>query len=66
MLERKEDNMEKAVITIKFVDHYGQIETLNIPESLDDTFSHLKGRIEDLERRGYKRTGDATIQFVKI
>ena len=58
--------MEKAIITIRFVDIYGQIETLNIPESMDETFGHLKGRISDLERLGFKRVGDATIQFVKI
>ena len=56
----------KAVITVKFIDNFGQICTCNIVESLDKTFERLKFRIDDLENKGYKHTGDTTIQFVEI
>lgn len=56
----------RAVITLKFVDHFGQVCTCNIVESLDETFSKLLSRVSDLEQKGYKRTGDITIQFVVI
>lgn len=56
----------KAVITLKFVDHFGQVCTCNVVESLDKTFSRLLSRVTDIEQKGYERTGDITIQFVAI
>lgn len=58
--------MEKAIITTKFIDAYGQIETINIPENMEDSFEHLRERVDDMKKRGFKRVGDMTIQFVKI
>lgn len=59
-------NTIKAVITAKFVDHFGQICTCNFVESLDKTFERFKYRIDDIEKKGYRHTGDTTIQFVEI
>lgn len=58
--------MIKAVVTVKFIDHFGSLCTCNIIENMDSSFNSLKHRIDALEARGYRRTGDTTIQFVEL
>ena len=41
--------MIKAVVTVKFIDHFGSLCTCNIIENMDSSFNSLKHRIDDLE-----------------
>ena len=56
---------KKAVITLSIIDQYGEKCTCNMIESLDKTIGRLNSRIEDLERKGWKITGDFILQFVE-